>query len=119
MKSFPPISQISLKIPDNLETYTIKDKKGNVLVLREPVWADYALIKELEGIDNETKLIQLALRLAVSYNGEPGVTITDLMQLDRFAVKEVYSLLISFQLDIVPDLGDRAKDILQEYLSNQ
>jgi len=116
------VSQMAVSIPSDLDTHTIKDKRGNTLILRDPIWADYTLIRELakaENLDNEDRLIQMALRLAVSYNGEAGVTLTDLMQLDRFAMREVNSLMLSFQLDSVPDIDDRAKIFLQEYLSNQ
>lgn len=113
------VNQIAVEIPTDLELFQVKDKRGNVLVLREPIALDFALIDELEkteGLSNQQKIFQLALRLAVTFNGEKGVTLANICSLDRFGYKEVMNLIITFQMDTIPD---RAEGFIQKYLSDQ
>lgn len=113
------ISQIAVSIPTDLELIEIRDKRGNVLVLREPIALDFALMDELdknENLSNQQKVFQLALRLAVTFNGEKGVTLANICTLDRFGYKEMMNIILAFQMDTIPD---KAEGLIQKYLSDQ
>lgn len=115
-------SKIAVNIPDGLDKYTIKDQKGNVIVFREPLWLDFDLIENLtkdKDLDNRDKVKEMALRLAISFNNEQGVTLANLMTLDRFGMKEVFDLMLTFQMDTIPTITDRAEELLSKYLPNQ
>ena len=113
------ISQIAVNIPSDLDTFPIKDKRGNILILREPIALDFALMDELgtnEELSSQQKIFQMALRLAVSFNGEEGVTLVEICSLDRFGYKELMNIILGFQIDCLPD---QAEGFIQKYLSDQ
>lgn len=107
-------NQIAFKIPiDDLETFEIRSGK-NVLVLREPVAADYLLA---EGCGQPDKNIHercfiLAERLAVTWNGKPGVSAIEIGMINRSAYRELINLISGFFMDIMPSIGE---NIIKKY----
>lgn len=119
--------KIGYKIPQagdsNFEPFTIKS--GNdVLIIRAPLAADYILIDEIKAqyqSNNHARFQAIALRLAVSWNGKPGVSPMEVGSLTRKAYKELTNMINQFQLDIVPDsainlLPDSIKKLMNDKL---
>ena len=101
------LSQVAQPIPEDVETFTITSGK-NILVIREPLALDYLLAEEEAGTNPNIheRCFTLASRLAVSWNGEKGVTAVDIGKLNRVAYKRLLDLVSGFFLDIMPSIGD-------------
>ena len=109
-------SKVPFTLPDDLETFTIQSGK-DTLILREPIAADFLLIESLKSNPNaHERAFAMAERLAVSWNGQPGVTIQDIGKLRREGYRQLLDLTTKFFLDV---FGDVAKEFISEYLSNQ
>lgn len=109
-------TNIAFTIPSGLQTFTIQSGE-NVLVLREPVAADFLLAETVKDKPNiHERAFIMAERLAVSWNGEPGVSAIEIGMLNRVAYKEVLNLTSQWFLDIMPNIGT---EFLQKYLQDQ
>lgn len=109
---------ILFKPPSDLETFEI-ESRGNVLIIREPMAIDFAIVESLAQNPNmHQRTFALALRLAISYNSEPGVTETDIAGLDRKGYKRLMELTVNFFLAIAPDISQSA-EFLSKYLPAQ
>lgn len=109
-------SQVAFQIPSGLQTFTIQSGE-NVLVLREPVAADFLLAESVKDRPNiHERAFILAERLAMTWNGQPGVGVIELGMLNRAAYKELLELTSQFFLDIMPSIGT---DFINKYLQDQ
>lgn len=109
-------SQIAFQVPSDLQTFTIQSGK-NTLIIREPVAADYLLAESAAKNPNiHERAFILAERLAVSWNGEPGVSAVELGMLNRPAYKQLLEMTSQFFLDIMPSIGT---EFIQKYLQNE
>lgn len=109
-------SQVAFQIPSGLQTFTIQSG-DNVLVLREPVAADFLLAESVKDRPNiHERTFILAERLAMTWNGQPGVGVIELGMLNRPAYKELLELTSQFFLDIMPSIGT---DFINKYLQDQ
>lgn len=111
--------QIAFQVPPDAQKYTIKSGK-NVLVIREPFAADFLLSESIKDRPNmHERTFILAERLCVSWNGQPGVGITEIGMLTRQAYKELMNYVTRFNLDIMPDAGREALSQLIEQTSTE
>lgn len=109
-------SAIVVNFPiDKMEKFTIESKFGT-LVIREPLAIDYAIVESLgKNPTMHERCFALAQRLAVSFNGEAGVTEGDIALLDRKGYKELMSLTLKFFMEIAPDTA-MTDDFINKFL---
>jgi hypothetical protein len=110
------ISKVAFKSPTHPKTITIPTEDYGDLVLRHPVASDMALVESLQKNQSMyERTFNLALRLAISINDQPGVTIEELGLLDLEAFQKLNDYCTSCFLKVLPNIPE---EFVQKYLPN-